>query len=157
MRGDHVNGNPARSAGDTGGTSAGESKPLTTSPAAPGQARLKVLIIDDQRDALYVLQRLLTRLGHDVYPALSGAEGVLVARQVRPEVIFSDIGLPGMSGFEVARVLRAEPMLASSYLIALTGFDEEEDRQSALAAGFDRYLVKPVNFLEVEQILASLN
>ena len=74
----------------------------------------------------------------------------------RPDVVFSDIGMPGMDGYELARQLRKEPGLASVVLVALTGYGQDHDRQRAKEAGFDFHLVKPVSFESLYDLLASL-
>jgi two-component system OmpR family response regulator len=117
---------------------------------------LRILIIDDQRDAVLTLERLLGRLGHQVGTARNGADGLRVAREVRPEIIFCDIGLPDMSGYEVAKAIRAEESFGGAVLIAVTGFSGDEDRDRALAAGFDQHVVKPVAFSDLTQLLDSV-
>jgi CheY-like chemotaxis protein len=100
---------------------------------------------------------LLGLVGHRVETASTGAAGVEVARAFHPQVVLSDIGLPGgMDGYAVARALRQEPALASAHLIALTGYAQEEDQRCAREAGFDRHLVKPVDFAELQTALALL-
>ncbi|MEX2173262.1 MAG: ATP-binding protein [Pirellulaceae bacterium] len=128
------------------------------SPPADGNGRqsLRVLIIDDQHDTVHTMDALLKNLGHEVFTAYDGEEGVRIARQMHPQVIFSDIGLPGMDGYSVARSVRADPQMRSAYLVAVTGYGQQEDRRRALEAGFDRHLTKPIPFQELKGVLAGL-
>jgi PAS domain S-box-containing protein len=117
-------------------------------PAADGAAqtgRLRVLVIEDNRDAADSLKVLLEALGHEAAVAYTGREGVEAARRERPDVVVCDIGLPGMDGFEVARALRRCSDTAGARLIAVTGYGQDGDRERALAAGFDSHLVKPAD------------
>lgn len=111
----------------------------------------KVLIVDDNQDAAEVLQLVLQAMGHDVVIAHSGEEALAVA-YTAPALLFLDIGLPGMDGYELARRLRANLATASSKLIALTGYGQAEDRERARQAGFDHFLVKPVKLTDVLSI-----
>ena len=100
---------------------------------------------------------LLGLVGHRVETAYTGATGVEAARAFHPQVVLCDIGLPGgMDGYAVARALRQEPALASAHLIALTGYAQEEDQRCAREAGFNRHMTKPVDFAELQAVLASL-
>jgi PAS domain S-box-containing protein len=112
-------------------------------PAAAGGA-LRVLVIEDHRDAADSLRMLLEMLGHQTRVAYTGPEGVREAVDWGPDVVISDIGLPGMDGYGVARELRLNPVTARLRLLALTGYGSEDDRRRAEAAGFDRHLTKPV-------------
>ncbi len=113
-------------------------------PAAQARAQ-RILIVDDNEDAADTLAQLLTLTGHQVATAYSGAAAVTAATDFQPEIIFLDIGLPDMSGFEAALRLRALPV-SPFRLVALTGFGQEQDKQAALAAGFDDHFVKPLDF-----------
>jgi PAS domain S-box-containing protein len=111
-----------------------------------GPKRLRILIIEDQRDAADSLRLLLEAvLGHEARVAYTGPDGVKQALEWQPNVVLSDLGLPGLSGLEVARQLRLHPATAKARLIALTGYGSDEDRQQTRAAGFDAHLVKPVD------------
>jgi CheY-like chemotaxis protein len=115
----------------------------------------RIAIIEDNVDSAHLLGLLLRRLGHQVdafHDALTGIEGVLV---VRPEVVLIDIGLPQIDGFEVARRLRRQFPSDELTLIALTGYNSDEDRQRARDAGFDRYLTKPVSLADLRSALNS--
>jgi CheY-like chemotaxis protein len=117
----------------------------------------RILVIEDNRDAAESMKTLLRLIGHPVETAYAGASGVDAARTFHPQVVLCDIGLPGgMDGYAVARALRQEPALASAYLIALTGYAQEEDQRYAREAGFDRHMAKPVDVAELQAVLASL-
>jgi PAS domain S-box-containing protein len=115
----------------------------------------RVLVIEDQRDAADSLRLLLELLGHEARVAYSGPAGIREAVAFRPEVVISDIGLPGLDGYGVARALRADPATARARLIALTGYGSEEDRRRGAEAGFDHYLVKPADPVELQRVLAA--
>ncbi len=116
----------------------------------------RVLVIEDNADAAAAVELALSAAGHEVTLASSGEEGVSRAVAIRPRVVLSDIRLPGMTGYEVARALRRERVLDATYLVAVTGFGQEEDRVLARDAGFDGHLTKPVDAEALERLLASL-
>ena len=122
----------------------------------PSSEKPSILIIEDHPDTVDMLQRLLRSEGYAPVTACSGPEGVKLARLHRPRVVLCDIGLPEMNGFEVAQALRAQPETAGAYLVAMTGYGQEQDRRNALAAGFDRHLVKPVKPPDLLQMLGSV-
>lgn len=113
----------------------------------------RILVVDDNLDSAESLAMLLDLQGHEVSTAPDGPAAIATALSFRPEVIFLDIGLPGMDGYEVARRLRSEPDLDGTVLIAMTGYGRDEDVQRAMEAGFDRHLVKPLDFAQVETLL----
>jgi PAS domain S-box-containing protein len=139
--------------------------PLGTPPSTPRHApapeahpaRRHILVIEDNPDAAESARLLLSLAGHDVAVAHDGAEGLQLARQLPPDVVLCDIGLPaGLSGYDVARALRADPRLASAFLIALTGYGRDEDQRHAREAGFDLHLTKPVDFDALRRALARI-
>src|SRR5262245_15286254 len=111
-------------------------------PAPTGR---RILIIEDNLDGRETLRTLLELLGHQVDVAEDGPEGIAKALERHPEIAVVDIGLPRMDGYQVAQQLRAA-LGRHIFLIAHTGYGQPEDRQRALAAGFDVYLVKPADF-----------
>ncbi len=122
----------------------------------PVPASRRVLVIEDNEDAAESMRMLLELLGHQVEVAHSGQAGLELARGLRPEIVLCDIGLPGgMDGYEVARAFRREPALAAAYLVALTGYGQQEDQQRAREAGFDLHAVKPVEIAILERVLAT--
>jgi len=122
--------------------------------AAPMRS-LRVLIVEDNVDAAETLRELLLMWGHEVEVAHDGAAGVELARAFRPEILLCDIGLPVMDGYEVARAIRADPALASTFLVAVTGYALPEDQRRAAEAGFSRHLAKPVAVETIEELLAT--
>jgi CheY-like chemotaxis protein len=111
-----------------------------------GSGSRRVLIVDDNEDAAELLTMMLELDGHVVEKIHHGAGAIEVARRFQPEIVFLDIGLPDMSGYEVARRLRELPGTVGAVLIALTGYGQQKDRDEALNAGFNHHLVKPVSF-----------
>jgi CheY-like chemotaxis protein len=125
----------------------------TAALAGDSAAGLRILIVEDNRDALELLQMMLTLYGFTVEVAHTGAEAIEVAARFEPDVLVCDIGLPEMNGYEVARTLRQQARHCPSRLIAVTGYGGAEFRNEAMNAGFDAHLVKPVNPHELLQEL----
>ena len=121
-------------------------------PASPSGRR--ILLIEDNADAREMLRNLLQLDGYEVYEAGDGRVGVQVALAVRPDVVFIDIGLPGIDGYEVLRELRAAGDIAPRTLIALTGYGRAEDRERMQTAGFDACLIKPIEASQIAEIMA---
>ena len=116
---------------------------------------LRVLVIDDNRDSADSATDVLRLLGNQVECAYDGEAGVAVARRLRPHVILLDLAMPGMDGFEARRRLREEATAGTTpFLVAMTGFGNEEDKRRTRAAGFDAHLTKPV---ELEALVTLLN
>ena len=118
--------------------------------------RLRILVVDDNRDAADTLSLLLEASGHEVLTTYDGVSAVAKARDQRPHAVFCDIGMPGMSGHEVAATLRAGGVHPSAALVAVTGWGSEEDRRKAQDAGFDFHLVKPVSVGAIGAVLERL-
>jgi CheY-like chemotaxis protein len=120
----------------------------------PAVGARRILVVDDNADAAASLAMLLELEGHATQVAHDGAGAIAAVGQFDPQVIFLDIGLPDISGYEVARRLRAlRPPGSLPRLIALTGWGSEEDRRQAESAGFDAHLVKPVDPAELRTLL----
>ncbi len=123
---------------------------VTTSP-------LRILIVDDNRDAAGMLAMLLQFSGHDTHTARDGVEAVEAARELQPDVILLDIGLPRLNGYEAARKIREQQRQPGRpFLVALTGWGQDEDRRRSEEAGFDAHLVKPVDETALGNLLADL-
>jgi two-component system CheB/CheR fusion protein len=100
---------------------------------------------------------MLLRLhGHEVQVAHDGVAGLQLAAATRPDLMFLDIGMPGMDGYQVARQLRKTPGLEKVILVALTGWGQQEDRRRTAEAGFDHHLVKPPEPKLLERLLSEL-
>jgi CheY-like chemotaxis protein len=112
--------------------------------AAPKHAR-RVLIVDENRDAAQTLAMLLKGMEHQVEVCYSGRAALESARRLRPDVIFLDLLMPDMDGFEVARQLRLDPGFQGTFIVAVTGLAGDDDRRRSREAGIDHHLVKPVD------------
>jgi PAS domain S-box-containing protein len=153
----------AASAGPGHGTEMIVRLPLEPEPAAlrdaaavlPAGQRLRVVVIEDSRDAADSLRLLLEVLGNEVRVAYTGPDGVRAASAWKPDVVISDIGLPGLDGYGVATQLRRHPATARALLIGLSGYGREEDIRRAGEAGFDHYLVKPAAPEQLLRLLAA--
>ncbi|XYJ12066.1 hybrid sensor histidine kinase/response regulator [Telluria sp. B2] len=126
--------------------------------AAPEEAAgmaggLRVLLVDDNIDAMEMMGFLLAEMGHEAWTTHDASQIVPLALQHRPQVIVLDIGLPGADGYELARMLKAHPELKHIRLVAHTGYGSPEDRRKALEAGFDAHLVKPAELEDLEKAL----
>src|SRR5262249_47977584 len=142
----------------TGGVSgvkgAGETRPRKT------DQRLRILVVDDNRDAADSLRLLLEFSGHQVAVAYSGHDGLQAAEQHRPDVVLCDIGLPGLDGYGGAGRLRDTPPTAKARLTAVPAYGQDEDRRRSHEAGFEQHLVKPVDPDALHRVLngtAALN
>jgi len=122
--------------------------------AANADPKQRVLVVDDLKDAADSLAVLLRVLGHEVHVAYDGEQGVAAARSLKPQVVFLDLGMPKLNGYEACRIIRSE-FGNEMFLVALTGWGQDDDRRRSAAAGFDRHLVKPVEPAAVSDMLAS--
>ena len=122
--------------------------PLPVAAPAPPDAggSQRILVVDDNCDAADTLAELLEIYGHTVCTAYTGGQATQRTLEFRPDIVFLDIGLPDMSGYEVAVKLRQLPIPQQFRLVALTGYGQEHDRQAAMQAGFDEHFAKPVDF-----------
>jgi signal transduction histidine kinase/CheY-like chemotaxis protein len=118
--------------------------------------RLRILVVDDNRDGAESLGLMLQILGHDVRTAYDGAEAVQAAGDYRPDVVLLDIGLPKLNGYDACRRIRERSWGRNMAVVAVTGWGQDEDKQRSKAAGFDRHLVKPVSVDALVNLLAEL-
>ena len=130
-------------------------QPMTNADLATRTQR-RILVADDNNDALESLATLLQLSGHEVYTASNGAVALESAEQHRPEVVLLDIGMPKLDGYEVARRIRAQPWGQRITLVALTGWGQDSDRKRSQEAGFDSHLVKPLDLDKLTELLAAL-
>jgi two-component system, chemotaxis family, CheB/CheR fusion protein len=114
------------------------------SSEVPLSKSLRVLVVDDNRDAAESLAMVLTLRGYDAVVCHDGHTAVEVALSAQPDIVLLDLGLPGLDGFEVCRQLR-EQGLEKAHIVAITGYGQDEDRRRSREAGFDEHLVKPVD------------
>jgi PAS domain S-box-containing protein len=129
--------------------------PAPGAESAGGQRPLRVLVVDDNADAAESLVALLGLMGHATHVAHDGPDGYRQAQEFVPDLVFLDIGLPGMNGHEVARAIRATPGLDQVVLVALTGWGAQSDMSRSHEAGFDQHLTKPVSMGALEQAFAA--
>lgn len=123
----------------------------------PRAVPLKILLVEDNHDAAVTLQQLLSLLGHEVVTAFDGQAGIIEARRFQPDVVISDLGLPGeLDGYAFANELRSDPATRHIYLMALSGYGQETDRRKTQGVGFDCHLVKPVDIARLETALAKV-
>jgi CheY-like chemotaxis protein len=113
-------------------------------------------VIEDNVDAAEMLAEVLGMAGHSVATAQSGPEGIEMAREIEPDVVLCDVGLPGLSGYDVARAFREDAALRDVFLVALTGYASPDDQQHAIDAGFRVHLTKPVGMEQLWAVLASV-
>jgi signal transduction histidine kinase/ActR/RegA family two-component response regulator len=134
---------------------------MTEAPTEPERAsepgrRLRILVVEDNHDAAESLTAMLELWGHEVRVAYDGAAALQLAETATPDVILSDLGLPGMDGYELARQLRARPAFGRVLLVALSGYGRDEDRRAAADAGFDHHLVKPPDLKTLLQLIGNV-
>lgn len=118
--------------------------------------RWRILVVDDSRDAAEALTEMLSMIGNDVAMAHDGVEAVERAEQLRPDVVLMDVAMPRLNGLDATRRIREQPWGRDMRIVALTGWGQDSDRASTVAAGCDGHLVKPVGFDEVVRLLGSL-
>jgi CheY-like chemotaxis protein/anti-sigma regulatory factor (Ser/Thr protein kinase) len=137
----------------------GEGAPVARSSAVPApRARgRRILLVDDNEDAVELMRDVLTARGHHVQVAHDAEEALELARDEKFEIAFLDIGLPGVSGYSLAPKLRAALAPEECFLVAVTGYGQPEDVSQAKAAGFDRHFVKPVSLSQLEALIAELS
>jgi PAS domain S-box-containing protein len=131
------------------------SRPVARARAAP-VARRRLLIVDDNEDGTESLAMLLEFHGHETHKAYDGVEAIAAAERLRPDAVLLDIGLPGLNGYEACRRIREQSWGKEIFLVALTGWGTDEDRQHSREAGFDTHMVKPVDYDALLDLLASL-
>jgi DNA-binding response OmpR family regulator len=121
--------------------------------SARGSGR-RVLVVDDHPDSADASCMLLSALGYECRPAVTGENALAEVERFHPDVVICDIGLPDISGYDIARTLRSRHG-SSLYLAALTGWDQPSARARALAAGFDEHLIKPANARALRAVMAA--
>lgn len=135
--------------------------PPALAPSPPEEpptaiARKRILVVDDSRDSAASMSELLRLLGAEVRTAHDGLEAVAAAEDFRPDAILMDVGMPRLNGHAAARRIREAPWGRGVVIIALTGWGQDSDRVLSREAGCDGHLVKPVNFPDLERLLAEL-
>jgi PAS domain S-box-containing protein len=130
--------------------------PLSDEPRpSPARPRHRILLIDDNRDFVESLQLLMESLGHEALAMFDGPSGVAAALAFQPDLVFLDLGLPEVSGYEVVGRLRRVVGCETIPIIAISGYAREADRALALESGFTSHLAKPINFAGIEKAIAD--
>jgi CheY-like chemotaxis protein len=124
------------------GNAGASASPMSTRTTAPSR---RVLIVEDNIDAGRSLAYFLRDVGHQVEHAINGYAAIAIARNLRPDIVFLDLGLPGMDGFTVVQHIKREPGLENVRIVVVTGYGQEEYRERAMKAGCELHLVKPVD------------
>jgi len=127
---------------------------VPVAPPPPTSPRL-VLLIEDNPDTSESLSAALEQMGHRVHAVREGRSGIIAAREIRPDVVLCDIGLPDIDGYHVARELRHDDSLRATRLIALSGYAQPEDRLLAMEAGFHAHMAKPPEMAELARMIAT--
>jgi CheY-like chemotaxis protein len=130
--------------------------PPTSHVVVYARQRKKLLVADDNRDALDTVSILLELKGYEVIRASSGGEALAAARRERPDALLLDIGLRDMTGYAVAHQIRLEAWGRHAVLIAVTGWGQDDDKRKALSAGFDEHFTKPVDPDTLEHAISRL-
>ena len=133
-----------------------ESNPTTATAVKTTPKRFRILVVDDNHDSALSLAMMLSIMGHETRTAHDGESAVETAESFLPEVVLLDIGLPKLNGYEVAQRIREKPWGAAMFLIAVTGWGQEEDRQRSSEVGLNVHMVKPVEPAALEKLLAGL-
>jgi DNA-binding response OmpR family regulator len=109
----------------------------------------RVLVVEDHEDCLVTMVELLSLSGCEVRAARTGSEAVAIAKEFLPDLMFLDLGMPVISGFEVAQEIRSDSRTAEMMIVAVTGYGTQRERTLATDAGVDMILVKPVPFAQL--------
>ncbi len=117
--------------------------------------KFRILVVDDNHDSGHTLSMLLQIKGHEVRTASDGLEAIATAEEFRPEIILMDVGMPKLNGYEATRRLREKPFGKDIMIVALTGWGQASDVARSIEAGCSAHLVKPVDFAELERLLAN--
>ncbi|HEX6174356.1 MAG TPA: ATP-binding protein, partial [Candidatus Binatia bacterium] len=139
--------------GDPSGTS--DAHPESIACRSNDPISCRILIIDDNQVGARAMQLFLQDAGHRVEIAHSGVEGLVIARNLIPDVVLCDIALPWMDGYTISRTIRQDAELKDVYLIAVSGYAQDEDQELARHAGFDEYCVKPVELKSLDNLIKN--
>jgi CheY-like chemotaxis protein len=123
--------------------------------AAAAGSRLRLLIVDDNRDAAETLGMYLESAGHEIHLAFDGADALARVAAIRPDACLLDVGLPDMNGYELARRLREMPATRRTEMFAITGYGSKNDREHSAHAGIQHHLTKPVDTAVLKRLLAD--
>ena len=118
---------------------------------------MKILVVDDVEDNLELMRRWLVRRGHDVSLARDGESAVQLTQSERPDLVFMDISMPGMSGTDAIHIIRRSPDISSTPMVALTAHALTDERCTYLSAGADDVATKPVDFAVIRSIIKQVS
>lgn len=127
---------------------------LPRTPVKKAKTPRQIVVVEDNLDGVHSLVLLLRDMGHQVEYAINGYAALDLVKRLKPEIVLLDLQLPGLNGFEVCKRIKKGPALNHIHVIALTAFSQEEYRQSAMSAGCEKFLVKPVDAKTFEEVLA---
>lgn len=130
--------------------------PLPGEENSPAQDKPLALVVDDAPDVTEMIGMLMRFAGYEVVAAFNAVDALDAARQTHFNVVVSDIGMPGMSGYELAEALRTLPDYGSVPMIAVTGFATYDDRERAVSSGFNDCLTKPINPMDLIDLVKRL-
>lgn len=119
-------------------------------------AKLRILVVDDVADAAVSMARVLAAMGHEVAYVTQSSQAMKLAREMRPHLVFLDLGMPEIDGYALARQLRAEFGFEALRLVAISGWGREEDRAASRQAGFDAHVKKPAGLEIIDSILKTV-
>ena len=126
-------------------------------PSAPSLPSMNALVVDDRDDVAMGLALLLRRMGHTVQVANDAHEALRKGAALRPDVVFLDIGLPDLSGYDACMEMRQSDWGTHAFIVAVTGRNEPEDMVRSANTGFDRHVAKPMDFGTLQSILSTVN
>jgi len=130
-------------------------------PAKPGNqpaepsARRRILVVDDNEDAASTLAMLLQLTGNEVHTACDGLEAVKAVAELHPDIVLMDIGMPKLNGYDAARRIRGQASGKDTFLIAVSGWGQEEDKLRCANAGFNAHMTKPVDVSALTKLLSE--
>ena len=130
-------------------------EPAAEARLAPAAVKRRLLVADDLRDTADALAILLRALGHEVATAYDGESALATGEAFQPEIVLLDIGMPRLSGYDACRRMRERPWGRDAFIIALTGWGQDEDRRQSEGAGFDCHIVKPPDTARLAELLAA--
>jgi CheY-like chemotaxis protein len=129
---------------------------LISTVQAKGKKPMRVLVVDDDRDGADTLGMVMGDLGNQVHVTYGGTQALDVATAFRPDIMLIDLVMPSIDGCWLVERFRSNPAFAQTRIVAITGYSDEEHKSSAMKAGFDTVLVKPVTLPTIEAVLASI-
>src|SRR4030095_16534014 len=115
-----------------------------------------VLLVEDTEDNRFMMRRLLEMTGYRVVEAMNGEEAVRIAQSEAPHLILMDLSLPVIDGLAATRLIRKLPAFESTPIIAVSAHDTSDFQSEAMQAGCNTYVTKPIDFNELEQLIAKL-